>query len=97
MIADDVLHGITALGLGSGLGAIVTSVIAARSGKGKARADAADLLIGAAERVGKMNAALDEENRRLRVALDTALNTVLKFAEGRITRDKMLETLRELH
>jgi hypothetical protein len=96
-VSDDILHGVTALGLGSGLGAIVTSVIAARSGKGKARADAADLLIGAAERVGKMNATLDEENRRLKTSLDTALDVVLQYAEGRVTRDEMMKKLRSLH
>jgi hypothetical protein len=93
---DDVIRGVTALGIGSGFGAIVTSLITSHSSKGKSRAEAADILIGAAERVGKMNASLGDENTRLHTSLDLAIEAVLKFADGRISKEQMLEIVGRL-
>lgn len=96
MKIEGLLSAITALGLGGSLGAIITSIVAARSQKGKSRAEAADLLIGAAERVGAMNKALDEENHKLRSDLHEVIDTVHKFLETRATREELIETLMRL-
>ena len=96
MKLDNVLSAITALGLGGSLGAIVTSIITSRSQRGKSRAEAADLLIGAAERVGQMNKILDVENHKLRADLDSLVDTVHKFLETRVSRDELIEKLLNL-
>ena len=96
MKLDNVLSAITALGLGGSLGAIVTSIITSRSQRGKSRAEAADLLIGAAERVGQMNKILDVENHKLRADLDSLVDTVHKFLETRVSRDELIEKLLKL-
>lgn len=69
MNADEVLRSLAALGAVGSAATIGTAVIASKSNKGKSRAEAADLLVGAAERIGKMNINLDEENHRLRAAI----------------------------
>lgn len=96
MKLDNILAAITALGLGGSVGAIVTSIITSRSQKGKSRAEAADLLIGAAERVGEMNKMLDTENRKLRSDLDGLIDTVHRFLETRATREELIEKLMRL-
>lgn len=96
MKLDSILSAITALGLGGSLGAIVTSIITSRSQKGKSRAEAADLLIGAAERVGQMNKMLDAENHKLRTDLDGLVDTVHKFLETRVSREELIERLMRL-
>lgn len=94
MRSDDLVQIIAALGLGSGITTIVAAVIAARAQKGKARAEAADLLVSAAERVGKMNQTLDGELRRMRNASDEVHSAVLDHLEGTITRDELIVKLR---
>ena len=94
MQPHDIVDAITALGIGSGLGAMITALITTRSQKGKARADAADLLMSAAEKVGKLNADLDLEVRRLRTDMDEIHIEVLAFLSGRSSQDKLLEVLR---
>ena len=96
MKLDNILAAITALGLGGSVGAIVTSIITSRSQKGKSRAEAADLLIGAAERVGQMNKMLDDENHKLRAELDGLIETVHRFLETRVTREELIEKLLRL-
>lgn len=70
LTSDDMIRLVAGLGLGSGAGMVGTSIVAARTTKGKARAEAADLLVNAAERVGQMNADLSDENRLLRSAIN---------------------------
>ena len=96
MNAEDIIKAISALGVGSGLGAIITSVLAARSTKGKSRAEAADLLVGAAERVGKMNASLDEEVRELRANTDAIFLAMFDYLGENITREELLAKVKEL-
>lgn len=95
MNAEDIIKAISALGVGSGLGAVITSVLAARSTKGKSRAEAADLLVGAAERVGKMNADLDSEVRQLKKTVDEIQWAMYDYLAERITREELLERVKE--
>lgn len=67
---------ITALitgGLGTAIGTIGTAVVHSLSNKGSAKAEAADRVTNAAgnlaDRLDKMNSRLEEENRRMRLAL----------------------------
>lgn len=96
MKVQDVTEAITALGLGSGIGAIVTSLIASRSGKGKARAEAADLLVNAAERVGKMNEGLDADVRRLRGMTDDLNRAMYDYLDDAITKQELMERVKEI-
>lgn len=95
MNTSDFLDLLAALGLGSGLGSVLTAVITSRTGRGKARAEAADLLIGAAERVGKMNEALAVEVDYLRGQLDDVHAVVLDFLTGETDREHLAELLRK--
>lgn len=96
MRVDEIIQGITGLGLGSGLGAIITAVIAARSNRGRARAEAVDLITASAERVVKLNEPLVEEVRTLRAAVDDAYWGVVKYLDGEISRDELLALLKIL-
>ena len=96
MKIQDVTEAITAMGLGSGIGAIITSVLAARSNKGKARAEAADLLVNAAERVGKMNEGLDADVRKLRGEVDDLNRAMYSYLDDSITKDELLERVKEI-
>ena len=96
MNSDELIKLIAALGIGSGASAVVTAVVAARSGRGKSRAEAADLLIGAAERVGKMNAEQDEEIRHLKIQVDEMQLAMFDYLAETITREQLLDRIREL-
>lgn len=96
MQSDELIKLVAALGGGASISAIITALIAARSQKGKSRAEAADLLIGAAERVGKMNAQQDEEIQKLKIKLDAVQYTVFQFLAGDIDRIELLDKMREL-
>lgn len=95
MTADDVIKIIAALGVGSGISAISTAVIASRSQKGKARAEAADLWIGTAERMGKLNSELDEEVRGLKLTVDVMQLAMFDYLGGVISREELLERIKE--
>lgn len=95
MTADDIVKIIAALGVGSGISAVVTAIIAARSGRGRSRAEAADLLVSAAERVGKMNADLNGEVSQLKNTLDTIQIAMLQYLGEEISREELLERMKE--
>lgn len=86
----------TVMGVGGGIGALIAALFSAKTQKGKARAEAADLLVEAAERVGRMNASLDKENKRLRMSLDSALGLVMDYVDGAVSKDHLLDELRKL-
>lgn len=94
MQLNDIVDGITALGLGSGLGAILTAFITSRAQKGKARAEAADLIMNAAERVGKMNELQDAEIRLLRSEVEEINSSITKYLDGVVGKEELLELLR---
>lgn len=96
MRAAEVLQWFTAIGFGTGTAAIITAVISARSQKGKSRAEAADLLINAAERVGKMNEAQDSEIRELKNKMDRIQFAMLDYLSEDITRAELLDIMKEL-
>ena len=82
------------LGLGAGVAAVLTALINTRSNRGKSRAEAADLLIGAAERVGKLNADLDAELRNARARLDRIEVLVIQYLANQITRQELQEEIK---
>jgi predicted nuclease with TOPRIM domain len=96
MSVDDVIKAISALGVGSGLGAVVTSVMTTRSTKGKSRAEAADLLVGAAERVGKMNAEYSDEIKVLRNVIADMHLLIIGYLDSSISREQFIEGLKKL-
>lgn len=79
------------LGLGTGTGAVITALINSHSSKGKARAEAADLLVTAAERVGKFNKELDRENKKLRRDVTHLQLLILQFLEKEITEQEFID------
>jgi uncharacterized FlaG/YvyC family protein len=96
MRADELIQAIAAAGFGSGVTSILVAVITSRANKGKARADAADLLTGAAERVGKMNEVLDRENTKVKIALDDLSMAIIRFLQHSITEEELLEVMRHI-
>lgn len=96
MSADDVIKIIAALGVGSTASAAATAVIASRSERGKSRAEAADLLIGAAERVGKMNETQDAEIKQLKTKLELIHLAFLSYLAEEITRAELFDIMKEL-
>lgn len=95
--ADDLARIVGGLGLGAGAGAVLTALINARSNKGKSRAEAADLLVGAAERVGRINAELDAEMRALRATLSALRSLTMDFLDERITREEFIHRASEIY
>lgn len=96
MTSDDIIKLVAGLGIGSGASALITAVVAAKSGKGKSRADAADILIGAAERVGKMNESLDSEVHELKAAIDEIQVAFIQYLADEISREELLKMVKEL-
>lgn len=94
--SDDIIKAISALGIGTSVGAAITAAINTRASKGKSRAEAADLLIGAAERVGKLNAAQDVEIQHLKRAMDELYVIIFDHIEGRTTNEQFLDALRKV-
>lgn len=97
MSVEDAIKVISALGVGSSLGALITAIINSNTSKGKSRAEAADLLVGAAERVGKMNADLSEEVRQLQATIEQIHFLIIAFLDGKISREQFRDSLRDLH
>ena len=96
MTADEIAKILAGLGLGTGAGAALTAIINSYSSKGKSRAEAADLLVGAAERVGKLNADLDEELRETKTRLDRIQVAMIQYLAEEITREELLEEMKEM-
>lgn len=96
MTADEVAKILAGLGLGTGAGAAITAIINSYSSKGKSRAEAADLLVGAAERVGKLNADLDSELRDTKARLDRIQVAMIQYLGEHISREELLEEMKEM-
>ena len=90
MSVDEFIKIMGGLGLGASAGAILTALINTRSNKGKSRAEAADLLVGAAERVGRINAEMDVEMRTLRTLLIDAQVLLTAYANSQISQQEYL-------
>ncbi len=97
MSVDDAIKVISALGVGSSIGAMITAIINSNTSKGNSRAEAADLLVGAAERVGKMNLDLSTEVRGLQETIEEMHSLILDFLDGKISREEFRKSLRDLH
>lgn len=96
MQADDIARILAGLGVGTGAGAVLTAVINSMSSRGKSRAEAADLLVGAAERVGKLNADLDSEVRDLKAKIDEIQLAMFLYLGEEISREELLDRVKEL-
>jgi len=96
MRIDDIVELAAALGLGTGTGAIITAVINTKSSKGKSRAEAADLLVSAAERIGKLNKDLSEELENIKTTNRNFQLGVMGFLAGDVTREELAEMLVKL-
>lgn len=94
--ASEALQALAYAGVGSGAGAVVAAIISARSGKGAARAEAADLLTEAAERVSHMNQELDKENRHLRHELSEITHAIQCFLDKEIDERELRETISDI-
>lgn len=94
MQIDEITKLLAGLGLGTGTGAIITAIINSRTNKGKARAEAADLLVGAAERVGEFNKRLDVENQELRSIVRVMQLTALNYLDGTIDRETFISAVK---
>lgn len=94
MQVEEITKLLAGLGLGTGTGAIVTAIVNSRTNKGKSRAEAADLLVGAAERIGKFNEDLDRENRELRLIVRVMQLTALNYLDGTIDRETFVEAVK---
>lgn len=96
MDADEVAKIVGGLGLGASAGAIIVALINAQSQKGKSRAEAAEVLMSAAERVAVLNKEMDQELRIVKKSLDSAFWLIHQFIEEEITKEELLKHIREL-
>lgn len=96
MAADEIAKILGGLGLGAGSGAILTALINSYTSKGKSRAEAADLLVAAAERVGVINKEMDVELRELRKSLDEVFILLFQYLGEEITKPELMERIKEL-
>ena len=90
MSVDEFIKLLGGLGLGASAGAVVTALITTYSNKGKSRAEAADLLVSAAERVGRINAELDDEMRMIRSIVFDMQNLLIEFSSEEMTREEFI-------
>lgn len=96
MSVDELVKIMGGLGLGASAGAILTALINTRSNKSKSRAEAADLLVGAAERVGRINAEMDVEMRTLRTLLIDAQCLLETYTNNQISRQEYLRRANQI-
>ena len=90
MSVDEFIKIMGGLGLGASAGAVATALINTRSNRGKSRAEAADLLMNAAERVGRFNAELDHDLSKVRLIVFTMRALTAQYASNQITREEFL-------
>ena len=90
MKMDEFIKILGGLGIGAGAAAVLTALINTRSNRGKSRAEAADLLVSAAERVGRINAEMDDEMRAMRSLIFEMQNLLAEFSSERMTRQEFL-------
>ena len=93
---SDAIQALAYAGVGSGVGAIIAAFISAHSKKGSARAEAADLLTEAAERVARVNIQLDNEVRKLRGDLELVAEAIDKFLGREITSSELRKIARRM-
>ena len=96
MEVDDLVKILGGLGLGAGSASILSALINSYSSKGKSRAEAADLLVQAAERVGVLNKELDVELREVKRNLNDVFLAMFQYLSEEITREELLEKVKEL-
>lgn len=96
MATDDLVKILGGLGLSAGAGAIVSALITSYSGKGKARAEAADLLVSAAERVGLLNKEMDAELREVKQLLDEVFILLFRYLAEEISKEELLESIKTI-
>ena len=98
MNSDEIIKIIAALGVGSGGSAVLTAILAQRGTKGKYRAEAADLLVGAAVKLNETQtdriSEQAEEIRALHAKMDTIQCAMLQYLAEEISRDDLLEIVR---
>lgn len=89
MTLGEVLAAVAYVGAGAGVGSIGAAVVTSRSGRGEARAHAADLITNAAGRLAvrqqEMIESFEEENRHLRrsvTLLADAFDEVIPMLTG---------------
>lgn len=95
MPVDDIAKILAGLGLGAGTGAVFTAIVNSYASKGKSRAEAADILVGAAERVGKMNEELYNELRDTKSKVDRIHLSMIRYLAEEITREELLNEMKE--
>lgn len=80
MATSTVITALAYAGVGAGVGSIGAAFISARSGKGEARAHAADMLAngygGLADRLDRRNKQLETDNHKLKATLLKLTDTV---------------------
>ena len=96
MQANEFTKILAGLGLGTGTGAVLTAIINTRSSRGKSRAEAADLLVGAAERVGKMNEELHDQITELKARQDSIHAFIYEYLSNNISQEELVKRMREL-
>lgn len=96
MRVDDFIQILGGLGFGAGAGAVITAVINSQTNKGKSRAEAADILVGAAERIGNLNKEMDRELKQLKKSLDSVFIIIHKYDAEEITKEELLKHIKEL-
>jgi len=96
MQADDITKILGGLGFGAGAGAVVTAIINSQTNKGKSRAEAADILVGAAERIGNLNKEMDRELKQLKKSLDSVFIIIHKYEAEEITKEELLNHIKGL-
>lgn len=94
---DDISKILAGVGSGLGAGAVLVAIINTRSAKGKSRAEAADLLVGAAERVGKMNESLNTQISTLKAKQDAIHIAMFQYLSEEISKDELLDRMKEFH
>ena len=90
-------------GIGAGVGSIGAALVTSKSGKGEARAHAADLLSqaagGLADRLATNNADMHRENRELRKTisgLSDAIDLILPYLAGNLPQE-ILEDIKKIN
>lgn len=96
--ATGLISALAYAGVGTAMGTLGASIIAARSSRGEQRAHAAELLSnaagGLADRLSKLNERLDRDNRELREALSGVIE-MMELLLPYIAKDAPDETLRQ--
>lgn len=96
MEIDDLVKILGGLGLGAGGASVLSALINSYSSRGKSRAEAADLLVQAAERVGVINKELDDELREVKKNLNEVFIAMFEYLGEEITREELMRRIKEV-